>query len=94
MSATAREYDVVLYGAGGFTGKQTVCFAKHAPAGMRWAIAGEIAVEAVRAEAGGPARAEDVLVATAGMAPPWTRSCLERGSCSAPRDHSRSTARR
>lgn len=37
-----REYDVVLYGASGFTGKQTVqYFAKHAhPSQVRWAIAG------------------------------------------------------
>jgi short subunit dehydrogenase-like uncharacterized protein len=66
VSATAREYDVVLYGAGGFTGKQTVSyFAKHAPSGMRWAIAGRNRdkLEAVRSEAGGPARAEDVLAA-------------------------------
>jgi short subunit dehydrogenase-like uncharacterized protein len=40
-SATVREYDVLLYGAGGFTGRQTVAyFAAHAPAGLRWAMAG------------------------------------------------------
>jgi short subunit dehydrogenase-like uncharacterized protein len=34
-------YDVVLYGATGFVGQQTVqYFAEHAPAGLRWAIAG------------------------------------------------------
>ena len=38
---TQRDYDVVLYGASGFTGQQTVAyFAKHAPADLRWAIAG------------------------------------------------------
>lgn len=66
MSPTKRDYDVVLYGAGGFTGKQTVAyFAKHAPSGMRWAIAGRNRekLEGVRSEAGGPARAEDVLTA-------------------------------
>jgi short subunit dehydrogenase-like uncharacterized protein len=37
----ARDYDVVLYGASGFTGRQTVAyFGKHAPPGLRWAIAG------------------------------------------------------
>lgn len=36
-----REFDVVLYGATGFTGRQTVAyFAHHAPVGLRWAIAG------------------------------------------------------
>jgi short subunit dehydrogenase-like uncharacterized protein len=35
-----RDYDVVLYGASGFTGQQTVAyFAQHAPA-LRWALAG------------------------------------------------------
>jgi short subunit dehydrogenase-like uncharacterized protein len=37
----ARDLDVILYGATGFTGRQTVAyFAKHAPADLRWAIAG------------------------------------------------------
>src|SRR5262245_16419866 len=36
-----REFDVILYGASGFTGRQTVqYFEEHAPAGLRWAIAG------------------------------------------------------
>ncbi|MEE4380358.1 MAG: saccharopine dehydrogenase NADP-binding domain-containing protein [Pseudomonadales bacterium] len=36
-----REFDVVLYGATGFTGRQAVAyFARHAPAGLRWAVAG------------------------------------------------------
>ena len=36
-----REFDVILFGATGFTGRQTVAyFARHAPAGVRWAIAG------------------------------------------------------
>ncbi len=36
-----RDFDVVLYGASGFTGRQTVTyFATHAPADLRWAIAG------------------------------------------------------
>lgn len=39
--AAHRDYDVLLYGAGGFTGRQTVAyFAAHAPAGLRWAVAG------------------------------------------------------
>jgi hypothetical protein len=36
-----REFDVVLYGASGFTGRQTVrYFAKFAPPDLKWAIAG------------------------------------------------------
>ncbi len=36
-----KKYDVVLYGASGFTGKQTVAyFLKHAPSDLKWAIAG------------------------------------------------------
>ncbi|MGO9933823.1 MAG: saccharopine dehydrogenase family protein [Steroidobacteraceae bacterium] len=40
MSAD-RKYDITLYGASGFTGKQTVEYCRQfAPAGLRWAIAG------------------------------------------------------
>src|SRR5271168_2956303 len=36
-----RKYDITLYGASGFTGKQTVEYCRQfAPAGLRWAIAG------------------------------------------------------
>jgi short subunit dehydrogenase-like uncharacterized protein len=36
-----RKYDLVLYGASGFTGRQTVEYCKKAaPPGLRWAIAG------------------------------------------------------
>ena len=36
-----RDFDIVLYGATGFTGRQTVTyFEKHAPPDLRWAIAG------------------------------------------------------
>ncbi|MBD1909381.1 MULTISPECIES: saccharopine dehydrogenase NADP-binding domain-containing protein [unclassified Leptolyngbya] len=59
-----RPYDVVLYGASGFVGKQTVqYFARHAAGGsLRWAIAGRNRqkLEAVKAEVGVDA---DVLVA-------------------------------
>lgn len=59
-----RSYDVVLYGASGFVGKQTVrYFARHAPSEqLRWAIAGRSRqkLEAVRNEVG---VAVDVLVA-------------------------------
>jgi short subunit dehydrogenase-like uncharacterized protein len=59
-----RPYDVVLYGASGFVGRQTVeYFNRHAtPAHVRWAIAGRNRqkLEAVRDEMGA---AVDVLVA-------------------------------
>jgi short subunit dehydrogenase-like uncharacterized protein len=36
-----RDFDVVLYGASGFTGRQTVrYFEQHAPPDLRWAVAG------------------------------------------------------
>jgi len=50
-----REWDVVLYGATGFTGKQSAeYFAKHAPEGLKWAIAGrnQAKLEAVRSGLG------------------------------------------
>lgn len=41
MRAVSDLYDVILYGATGFTGRQTAeYFAAHAPAGLRWAVAG------------------------------------------------------
>ncbi len=37
----SREFDIILYGATGFTGRQAVrYFQQHAPPGIRWAIAG------------------------------------------------------
>ena len=39
--STGRTYDVVLFGATGFTGELTAEYlARHAPAGTRWALAG------------------------------------------------------
>ena len=49
----ARPFDVILYGATGFVGRQTAhYFAAHAPAGLRWAVAGRSAakLEALHAE--------------------------------------------
>ena len=41
MLRSGRKYDLVLYGASGFTGKQTVEYCRQfAPSGLRWAIAG------------------------------------------------------
>jgi short subunit dehydrogenase-like uncharacterized protein len=64
--ATDRDFDVVLYGATGFTGRQTVeYFARHAPPGLRWAIAGRsrAKLELVRAEAGPGASAVELIAA-------------------------------
>jgi short subunit dehydrogenase-like uncharacterized protein len=47
-----RQFDIVLFGATGFTGELTAAYlAEHAPAGCRWALAGRSAtrLEAVRA---------------------------------------------
>jgi short subunit dehydrogenase-like uncharacterized protein len=58
-----RLYDVVLYGASGFTGKQTVrYFAQQVVSGVRWAIAGRNRqkLESVKAQVGADV---DVLVA-------------------------------
>ena len=63
---TNRPYDVVLYGASGFTGFQTVqYFAQHPQRGqVRWAIAGRNRqkLEAVKAQLGAAVGDVDVLV--------------------------------
>jgi short subunit dehydrogenase-like uncharacterized protein len=64
---SGRDYDVILYGAGGFTGRQTVAyFAAHAPAHLRWAIAGpRLQTLAAAREASGTSRLcdDDLIVA-------------------------------
>ncbi len=51
-----RDFDVVLYGATGFTGRQcTQYFAQHAPAELRWAVAGRDRAKLERLAAGVPA---------------------------------------
>ena len=62
-----RTYDVVLYGATGFVGRQTVAhFAAHAD-GVRWALAGRSAqkLEQVRQACGPGAAGAGILVADA-----------------------------
>ncbi len=69
MASANRPYDVVLYGAAGFTGRQTVAyFAQHAGPDLRWAIAGRSRerLEAARAAAGERARNADILIADSG----------------------------
>jgi short subunit dehydrogenase-like uncharacterized protein len=64
-----RQYDVILYGASGFTGRQTVQYfaGNTRPSEVRWAIAGRNrqALEAAREQAGEDARSADILVADA-----------------------------
>lgn len=67
MAATDRPYDVVLFGATGFTGGLTADYlAAHAPRNLRWAIAGrsEAKLETVRRRlsATDPALAELPLI--------------------------------
>ena len=48
-----RDHDVVVFGATGFTGELTAAYlAEHAPAGLRWALAGrnQAKLEAVRSK--------------------------------------------
>lgn len=61
----SRDYDVVLYGASGFTGKQAVRYLALQPSTARWAIAGRNRekLEAVKTQLGGVAKDIDVLVA-------------------------------
>ena len=41
MTKNNRRYDLVLYGASGFTGRQTIEYCKRsAPPGLRWEMAG------------------------------------------------------
>jgi short subunit dehydrogenase-like uncharacterized protein len=63
---SGRDYDVVLYGAGGFTGRQTVAyFTAHAASGLRWGIAGprRHTLEAARGAAGARLADTDLMVA-------------------------------
>ena len=62
-----RPYDVVLYGASGFVGRQTVAYFAQHGAGLRWALGGRTAakLEAVRAACGAGAAAAGIVVADA-----------------------------
>jgi short subunit dehydrogenase-like uncharacterized protein len=62
-----RAFDIVLYGATGFVGRQTVAYLAALPSGLRWALAGRSAsrLEAVRAAAGPGAAGAAVIVADA-----------------------------
>ena len=55
-----RDFDVVLYGATGFTGRQCVkYFSRQAPPGLRWALAGRDRTKLDRLETGVPAMVAD-----------------------------------
>ena len=62
----ARALDVVVYGASGFVGQQVVAYlARHAPAGLRWAVAGRNEAKLRQALAAAQAPEHPVLVAEA-----------------------------
>jgi short subunit dehydrogenase-like uncharacterized protein len=65
-----RRYDVVLYGATGFVGRQTVAYMARQASGLRLALAGrsKSRLEEVRAAAGPGAADAGILVADAGDA--------------------------
>lgn len=60
-------YDIVLYGASGFVGRQTVAYLARHGDGLRWALAGRARerLEATRAAAGAGAAQAGILVADA-----------------------------
>jgi short subunit dehydrogenase-like uncharacterized protein len=62
-----RAFDIVLYGASGFVGRQTVAYLAALPSGLRWALAGRSAsrLEAVRAAAGPGAASAAIILADA-----------------------------
>jgi|KBSMisStaDraftv2_1062788.scaffolds.fasta_scaffold00123_20 short subunit dehydrogenase-like uncharacterized protein len=65
----SRPIDVLLYGASGFTGRLAVAeLARHAPRGLRWALAGRnrAKLEAARDGADGPGRPAEILEADSG----------------------------
>lgn len=71
MADPAREHDVVLYGATGFTGRLAARYlAAHAPADLRWAVAGrdpgKLQALTRELEAAGPSRPSACLRAEAG----------------------------
>ncbi|OKI65103.1 saccharopine dehydrogenase family protein [Micromonospora sp. CB01531] len=79
-----RPYDLVLFGATGFTGGLTAEYlARHAPAGLRWALAGrnpgKLAAVRDRLAAIDPALAELPLLTADATDPASLRAVAERG---------------
>jgi len=64
-SGAARRHDIVLYGASGFVGRQTVAhFVRHA-GGLRWALAGRSAERLAAAQRQANATAAGIVIADA-----------------------------
>ena len=60
MTMRTREFDLILYGATGFTGRQAVDYLRqHAPPGISWAIAGRNRQRLDMLQAGVPALVSD-----------------------------------
>ena len=60
MSETAREFDVVVFGATGFVGELTAIYlAEHAPPGTKIALAGRSEAKLEKVRAGLPKTAHD-----------------------------------
>ena len=70
-TAPRRAYDVVLYGATGFVGRQTVAYFAAQSHGLRWALAGRSApkLEQLREACGAGAAGAGIIVADAADAP-------------------------
>jgi len=66
-SSLDRPYDIILYGASGFVGRQTVAYLAQHAADLRWALAGRspARLEAARAAAGPGAATAGIVVADA-----------------------------
>ena len=66
--SSARRHDIVLYGASGFVGRQTVAYLAARAGGLTWALAGRSGekLEAVRASCGPGAAHAGIVVADAG----------------------------
>jgi short subunit dehydrogenase-like uncharacterized protein len=69
--AAAREFDIVVYGASGFVGRQAVAHLAAHAGSLRWALAGrsQAKLEAVRHACGPGAAAAGLVVAVADDAP-------------------------
>lgn len=68
-------YDIVLYGASGFVGRQTVAYLARHGDGLRWALAGRARerLEATRAAAGRAPRRPASWWLTPTTPPHWRR---------------------
>lgn len=83
MPATGREYDVVLFGATGFTGRLAAQYlGRHGPPDLRWAIGGrdKARLEAVRQSLGRVAPQADVGVLQADVCDSRSMTDLARST--------------